>query len=152
MNSWMNNVRRVAVGAAAVVAVAGGLSASVDAAEVRGVTVTKGQDWVRVSVSAPGAEYRVRELPVGSSAYRSLAIDVPNSYISGGLMPKARVPVNEGLVAQVRVKQMRSFVRVYIDVLSFPKYQVGHIDGQLVIGMDTKHMRSGNPIAPQNYW
>jgi hypothetical protein len=142
MKSWI-------AGAAMALATAGALVTSAQAAVVNGVSVTKGHGWVRVNVHAPGGSYRVHELPVGTSAYRSIAIDVPNSYIGGGLEPKQRVPVNEGLVAQVRVKQMRGFVRVYVDVVSFPKYQTGHDGGTFVLGMDAYHMRNGNPIAPK---
>lgn len=149
MKSWiLGKMRNVCLGVAALTA-AGVICASANAAVVQSVSVTKGAGWVRVSVNAPGGSYRVHELPVGTSAYRSIAIDVPNSSIVGGLEPKNRVPVNEGLVAQVRVKQMRGFVRIYVDVVSFPKYQTGHEGGQFVLGMDAYHMRSGNPIAPQ---
>jgi hypothetical protein len=149
MKSWiLGKMRNVCVGVAALSA-AGVLCASANAAVVHGVSVTKGAGWVRVSVNAPGGSYRVHELPVGTSAYRSIAIDVPNSSIVGGLEPKNRVPVNEGLVAQVRVKQMRGFVRIYVDVVSFPKYQTGRDGGSFVLGMDAYHMRNGNPIAPQ---
>ncbi|MBT9585154.1 AMIN domain-containing protein [bacterium] len=149
MKSWiLGKMRNVCLGVAALTA-AGVICASANAAVVQGVSVTKGAGWVRVSVNAPGGSYRVHELPVGTSAYRSIAIDVPNSSIVGGLEPKNRVPVNEGLVAQVRVKQMRGFVRIYVDVVSFPKYQTGHEGGHFVLGMDAYHMRNGNPIAPQ---
>lgn len=142
MKSWI-------LGTLTALAATAALVLPAQAAVVHGVTITKGQGWVRVSVNAPGAAYHVHEMPVGSAAYRSIAIDVPNSYIVGGLEPKNQVPVNEGLVAQVRVKQMSGFVRVYVDVVSFPKYQTGHDGGQFVLGMDAYHMRSGNPIAPQ---
>lgn len=150
MKSWiLGKARRALVGVAAL-SVAGFLCSAAQAAVVHGVSVTKGDGWVRVNVHAPGANYRVHELPVGSSAYRSIAIDVPNSHIVGGMVPKQHVPVNQGLVSQVRVKQMRGFVRVYVDVLSFPKYQTSHQNGQFVLGIDPNHMRDGNPIAPQH--
>ncbi len=149
MKSWiLGKMRNACLGVAALSA-AGVLCMSANAAGVHGVSVTKGAGWVRVSINAPGGSYHVHELPVGTSAYRSIVIDVPNSSIVGGLVPKQRVPVNEGLVAQVRVAQMSGFVRVYVDVVSFPKYQTGHEGGNFVLGMDPYHMRSGNPIAPQ---
>ena len=149
MKSWiLGKMRNVCLGLAALSA-AGVLCASANAAVVSGVSVTKGHGWVRVNVHAPGGSFRVHELPVGTSAYRSIAIDIPNSSIVGGLEPKQVVPVNEGLVAQVRVKPMRGFVRVFVDVVSFPKYQTGMNGGNFVIGLDAYHMRNGNPIAPQ---
>jgi len=149
MKSWIVGKMRTAWLGVAALGVAGVLCSSAQAAVVHGVSVTKGHGWVRVNVHAPGANYRVHELPVGSSAYRSIAIDVPNGHIAGGLVPKQNVPVNDGLVAQVRVKQMRGFVRVYVDVVSFPKYQTSYENGSFVLGMDSYHMRDGNPIAPQ---
>lgn len=149
MKSWiLGKMRNVCLGLAALSA-AGVLCASANAAVVSGVSVTKGHGWVRVNVHAPGGSFRVHELPVGPSAYRSIAIDIPNSSIAGGLEPKRVVPVNEGLVAQVRVKPMGGFVRVYVDVVAFPKYQIGREGGDFVIGINPYHMRSGNPIAPQ---
>ena len=142
MKSWI-------AGAAMALATAGALMTSAQAAVVNAVSVTKGHGWVRVNINAPGGSYRVHELPVGTSAYRSIAIDVPNSSIVGGLEPKQVVPVNEGLVAQVRVKQQRGFVRIYVDVVSFPKYQSGYEGGNFVLGLDAYHMRNGNPISPK---
>ena len=149
MKSWiLGNVQKLAVGVAAL-CMAGSLGPSAQAAAVHGVSVTKGDRWVRINVDAPGSVYRIHELPVGNAAYRSIAIDVPNGYIAGGLEPKNRVPVNKGLVAQLRVKQMRGFVRVFVDVISFPKYQTAHVGGEFVLGIDPYHFRNGNPIAPQ---
>lgn len=79
----------------------------------------------------------VKELPVGDAAYRSIVIDIPGSYIAGGLEPKNKVAVNEGLVGQVRVKQWGGTVRVYVDVIAFPKYKVAASGGQVVVGIDT---------------
>ena len=138
MRSWI---------AASVILMLGLLSSAANAAVVRGVSVTKGKGWVRVTVNAPGAGFRVHELPVGSAAgYRSIAIDVPNSYIAGGLEPKSRVPVNEGLVAQVRVKQLGGTVRVLVDVIAFPKYTWGHGPGGFSLGLHPYHMREGDPL------
>ena len=150
MKSWILGKMRGACLGLAMLSVAGFLSSTAQASAVHNVTVTKGPGWVRVNVHGGGA-YRVHELPVGSSAYRSIAIDVPNGYVGGGLEPKNRVPVNEGLVAQVRVKQMRGFLRVYVDVISFPKYQTSHDGGGLALGIDAYHMRNGNPIAPKSW-
>lgn len=149
MKSWiLGKMRYVGLGLAALT-MAGVLCAQANAAVVNSVSITKGKGWVRLNIHAPGGSFRVHELPVGTSAYRSIAVDIPNSSIVGGLEPKQRLPVNEGLVAQVRVKQMSGFVRVYVDVVSFPKYQTGFNNGNFVLGMDAYHMRSGNPIAPQ---
>lgn len=151
MKSWiLGKIRQTGVGLAAL-AVAGTLCSAADAATVRGVTVTTGADWVRINVTAPGGAFRVHELPVGSAAYRSIAIDVPNGYIAGGLEPKQRVPVNKGLVAQVRVKQMRGFVRVFVDVISFPQYRTAYTGSGLAIGIRTPYMRSGDPLVPRGW-
>jgi|EP01012_Entosiphon_sulcatum_P064614 hypothetical protein len=149
MKSWILGKMRYAGLGMAALTMAGVLCAQANAAVVSGVSVTKGKGWVRLNIHAPGGSFRVHELPVGTSAYRSIAIDVPNSSIVGGWEPKQRLPVNEGLVAQVRVKQMGGYVRVLVDVVSFPKYQSGFSNGNFVLGMDPYHMRSGNPIAPQ---
>jgi hypothetical protein len=117
------------------------------AAEVRGVSVTKGHGWVTVNVRSAGGGYRVHELPVGSAAYRSIAIDVPG-YIAGGLEPKSKTPVNEGLVGQVRVKQMGGMVRIYVDVLSFPKYSFSNTSSGFSMSIDSYHMRDNDPTRP----
>ena len=140
-----------ALAAASVLALGVAFCAPVaDAATIRGVHVTKGQGWVRVSVDAPGAPYSIRELPVGGAAYRSIVIELPGSYIAGGLEPKNKVPVNQGLVGQVRVKQMGGSVRVYIDVIAFPKYKVSNVGGNLMIGIDSANMRSQDAITPKH--
>jgi len=149
MKSWILSKMRGAWLGVAALAVVGAIVSQADAAAVHSVSVTKGPGWVRVNVHAPGGNYRVHELPVGNSAYRAIAIDVPGGYIAGGLEPKNKVPVNSGLVAQVRVKQMRGFVRVYVDVIAYPKYSYSYSGGSLVLGMDANTMRSGNPIQPQ---
>lgn len=123
-------------------------AAPAQAAEVRGVSVTKGHGWVTVNVSAAGGGFRVHELPVGSAAYRSIAIDVPG-YIAGGLEPKSKTPVNEGLVGQVRVKQMGGTVRIYVDVLSFPKYSFAQDGSGLSLSIDSYHMRDSDPTRPR---
>jgi hypothetical protein len=151
MRSWVLGKLRHVWLLAAAVAVTGAICSQAEAASVSGVSVTKGPDWVRVHVHAPGGAFRVHELPVGSAAYRSIAIDVPNGYIAGGLEPKSRVPVNQGLVAQVRVKQMRGFVRVYVDVISFPKYQTAYSHGGLDIGIQTPLMRKWNTLTPRHW-
>src|ERR1017187_5727295 len=140
-----------ALAAASVLALGAAFCApAADAATVHGVHVTKGAGWVRVSIDAPGASYSVRELPVGDAAYRSIAIDLPDSYIVGGLEPKNKVAVNSGLVGQVRVKQLGSTVRVYIDVIAFPKFTIANVGGNLLIGIDTYHMRGKDAISPRH--
>lgn len=152
MKSWiLGKMRHALVGVAAVAAAGVLCSGGADAAVVSGVSVTKGADWVRIYVNAPGGSFRVHELPVGNAAYRSIAIDVPNGYIAGGLEPKSRVPVNKGLVAQVRVKQMRGFVRTYVDVIAFPKYQTAYTGSGLVLGINSPYMRSGDPLVPRHW-
>jgi len=146
MRSWITGKVRACLAAVALVALAASSSPSANAATVNGVSVVKGKGWVRVSISAPGASYSVKELPVNGSGYRSIVIDVPGSSIRAGLEPKSRVPINEGLVAQVRVTQHGSGVRVYVDVLSFPKYRVSQGGGEFNLAMDSYKMRDGDPI------
>lgn len=140
----MNSSKKI-LAAAAVVASTMALAPAANA-EVRGVSVTKGKGWVSVNIRAAGG-FKVHELPVGTAAYRSIAVDIPG-YIAGGLEPKGKTPVNEGLVGQVRVKQLGGMVRVYIDVLSFPKYSYGFHDGAFHVDIDSYHMRNGDALKP----
>ena len=143
----LRNTRLLAAASVLALSAAFGAPAA-DAAVVRGVKVTKGPGWVRVTVQAGGAHFTVKELPVGASAYRSIAIDIPGSSIAAGLEPKSKLPVNEGLVGQVRVTQHGSGVRIYVDVIAYPKYRVAHGNGDVVVGIDAYHMRGKDAITP----
>ncbi len=126
-------IRRMSRGARRVLAVVVLLALAVtlygvaQAAEVDNVVVSKltGQ-WVKVAVHANGPlNYRVKELPPGTYDYRQVVLDVWPASIAAGLEPKTVVPVNDGLVAQVRVSQLKGgVVRVVADVVNWPEYQV----------------------------
>lgn len=94
------------------------------AGEVHNVTVSEGPDWVKVNIHG-SFDYRVHHLPTGSSGYRSIAVDLWPANLPSGMEPKAALPVDFGLVGQVRVRQLSSgMVRVYIDVVNYPAYEV----------------------------
>lgn len=97
------------------------------AATVTNVVVSKASgSWVKVLVHTNGpVNYRVREKPPGTYDYRTVEMDVWPATIVAGKEPKNILPVNEGLVAQVRVKQLpNAVVRISTDVIYWPKYQV----------------------------
>ena len=123
--------------------VAGNASAGM----VRNVTVSEGPGWVKVNVHG-AFNYQVKHLPPGNDDYRSIVIDCYPAYINPGLEPKVNLPVDEGLVGQVRVRQYDgNTVRVYIDVIAWPKYKVMQVPGGVQIGIDSYHMRSIDPSA-----
>lgn len=98
-----------------------------EAAAINNVVVSKlTGKWVKVEVRTAGpVNYRVTQLPPGAYDYRTVALDVWPAHIVAGKEPKAVLPVNEGLVAQVRVRQIApGTVRIYTDVIYWPKYQV----------------------------
>ena len=97
------------------------VSASADV--ISNVTTTEGPDWVKVNIYG-GHNYSVKHLPPGSADYRSVVVDFHGARIAGGLEPKAALPVDFGLIGQVRVRQLGSTVRVYIDVINWPNYRV----------------------------
>ena len=103
------------------------------AATVTNVVVSKATgQWVKVAVQANGPlQYSVKELPAGSYGYRQVVLDVWPASIVGGKEPMSTLPVNEGLVGQVRVRQMKGgVVRIVTDVLYWPKYSVVREGGQ----------------------
>lgn len=120
------------------------LSASADV--VRNVTATEGPDWVKIDI-AGAHNYSVKHLPPGSADYRSIVIDVHGASIAGGLEPKAALPVDFGLVGQVRVRQMGSTVRVYIDVINWPQYKVFHTGNGVSVGVQAFKQRRSEPDA-----
>ena len=99
------------------------LSLAATADVIHNVTATEGPDWVKINVLGAHS-YSVKHLPPGSSNYRSIAVDLHGARIAGGLEPKAVLPVDFGLVGQVRVRQFGSTVRVYVDVINWPDYRV----------------------------
>ena len=123
------------------------LTTAAHADMVRNVTVTEGPGWVKVNVHG-NFNYSVKHLPPGTDDYRSIAIDVYPAYINPRLEPKIKLPVDEGLVGQVRVRQLTgSTVRVYVDVIAWPKYDVMRVPGSVEVGIDAYHMRPEEPSA-----
>lgn len=120
------------------------LAASADV--VRNVTASEGPDWVKVDIHG-AYNYTVRHLPPGSSDYRSIAIDIHGASIAGGLEPKAALPVDFGLVGQVRVRQMGSMVRVYIDVINWPQYDIVRTGNGLQVSLRAFQQRRSGPDA-----
>lgn len=126
-------IRRMSRGArqvltlVALVAFALTLYGVAQAAVVTNVVVSKVTGaWVHVAVETSGpVNYSVKELPAGTYDYRQVVLDVWPASIVAGKEPKSILPVNEGLVAQVRVRQMPGgVVRIVTDVVNFPKYKV----------------------------
>lgn len=120
------------------------LSASADV--VRNVTATEGPDWVKIDI-AGAYNYTVKHLPPGSADYRSIVVDVHGASIAGGLEPKAVLPVDFGLVGQVRVRQIGSTVRIYIDVINWPQYQVIRTSNGVSVAMSAFKQRRSAPDA-----
>ncbi len=128
-------------------AMAAMITTSAWAGEVRNVTVTEGPGWVKVHAHG-SFNYSVKHLPQGNADYRSIAVDLSPAYINPRMEPKVTLPVDEGLVGQVRVRQLTgSTVRVYIDVIAWPKYKVMSVPGGVEVGIDAYHMRSDDPSA-----
>jgi len=120
------------------------ISASADI--VHNVTTTEGPDWVKVHI-AGAHSYNVKHLPPGNADYRSIAVDIHGASIAGGLEPKAALPVNFGLVGQVRVRQMGSTVRVYIDVINWPEYKVVNTGDGVTVAIRAFMQRRKDPAA-----
>ncbi len=123
------------------------LAAAAFAGPVQNVTVSEGSDWVKVNVIG-SFNYNVKHLPQGSADYRSIAIDLSPANIAAGLEPKAVLPVNFGLVGQVRVRELGGgVVRVYIDVINYPEYTVTRTGNGVQIGLKAFKQRSHDPAA-----
>lgn len=123
------------------------LAGSALAGPITNVTVSEGPDWVKVNVNG-SFNYNVKHLPQGSADYRSVAIDCYPAYIAGGLEPKAVLPVDFGLVGQVRVRQLGGgVVRVYIDVINYPEYSVTRTGHGVQIGLKAFKQRAHEPAA-----
>ena len=140
MKNW--NFRKLSMALIMVAFLAVGASADA----IHNVTATEGPDWVKVHVHG-GHGYTVKHLPPGTADYRSIAIDFPNCYIAGGLEPKAALPVDFGLVGQVRVRQMPGMVRVYIDVINWPEYQIMNTGHGVTVAMRAFKQRRKDPDA-----
>ncbi len=112
-------------------------------APLKDVKVTEGPGWVKVQITAAGpVHHRVKQLPPGTSDYRSIAIDVWPAYISSSYEPKSTLKVDHGLVAQVRVSQhTANTVRVWVDVIAWPKYCVQAGRYGVTLGIDSTHMQ-----------
>ena len=142
-NSWsVTGLRRM--GLALVMAACLCWTASADV--VHNVTATEGPDWVKVNI-AGAHNYSIKHLPPGNADYRSIAVDIHGASIAGGLEPKSALPVDFGLVGQLRVRQIGSMVRVYIDVINWPQYQVINTGSGVEIAMKAFKQRSKDPDA-----
>lgn len=117
------------------------------AGPVHNVTVSEGPDWVKVDVTG-SFNYSVKHLPQGSADYRSIAVDLYPAHIAGGLEPKSVLPVDFGLVGQVRVRNIGGgVIRVYIDVINYPEYTVHRTGNGLQVGIKAFKQRSNAPEA-----
>lgn len=117
------------------------------AGPVTNVSVSEGPDWVKVNIDG-SFSYTVKHLPQGSADYRSIAVDLHGAHIAGGLEPKAVLPVDFGLVGQVRVRELgNGVVRVYIDVINYPEYTVTRTGHGVQIGLKAFKQRSHDPAA-----
>lgn len=117
------------------------------AGPVHNVTVSEGPDWVKVNITG-SFNYSVKHLPQGSADYRSIAVDLYPAHIAGGLEPKSVLPVDFGLVGQVRVRNIGGgVIRVYIDVINYPEYSVTRTGNGVQVGIKAFKQRAHNPAA-----
>ena len=137
-------MRNLKLGLALIMVACLSLAASADV--VGNVTASEGPDWVKVNIDG-AHNYSVKHLPPGSADYRSIAIDIHGASIAGGLEPKAALPVNFGLVGQVRVRQIGSMVRVYIDVINWPEYKVIKTGSGTQVAIKAFMQRRKDPAA-----
>lgn len=143
MKSLRSKLRGLGLAMVALVCLGGAASAG----PVNNVTVSEGPDWVKVNIHG-SFNYSVKHLPQGGADYRSVAVDLSPAHIAGGMEPKAVLPVNYGLVGQVRVRELGGgVVRVYIDVINYPEYTVTRTGNGLQIGLKAFKQRSRNPAA-----
>lgn len=139
----LSGLRRVSLALVLVACLAGAAWAGV----VHNVTVSKGPDWVKVNMQG-SFNYSVKHLPQGSADYRSIAIDLYPASIASGMEPKAVLPVNTGLIGQVRVRQLTgSTVRVYIDVINWPEYTVTKTSNGVQVSLKAYKQRMSQPAA-----
>ena len=137
-------MRNLKLGLALIMVACLSLAASADV--VRNVTASEGPDWVKIDIHG-AHNYTVKHLPPGSADYRSIAIDIHGASIAGGLEPKAALPVNFGLVGQVRVRQIGSMVRVYVDVINWPEYKVINTGSGIQVAVKAFKQRRKDPAA-----
>lgn len=119
-------------------------------AAITNVTVAKGAKHVYVKVQANGhINYRIHHMPPGADDYRNIVVDVSPAYIVPGKEPMSKLAVEEGLVANVRVRPLGGTVRVFVDVIAWPKYQVMSDGSSVTLKIDPYHQRDKNPGAPR---
>ncbi len=118
------------------------------AAAVTNVTVAKGAKHVYVKVQANGPiSYRVYHRPPGSDDYRNIVVDVSPAHLVAGKEPMPKLSVDEGLVANVRVRPLGGTVRVFVDVVAWPNYKVFSDGHSVTLKIDPYHMRDKNPAG-----
>lgn len=123
---------------------------TVQAAAITNVTVAKGAKHVYVKVQANGGiSYRVYHRPPGADDYRNIVVDVSPAYIVPGKEPMSKLSVDEGLVANVRVRPLGGTVRVFVDVIAWPNYQVFSDGSSVTLKIDPYHQRAKNPAGPR---
>ncbi|MCR5662672.1 MAG: hypothetical protein K6G50_11195 [bacterium] len=133
----MSRGARCVLSIAAVLLLASALYGVANASGLYDVIITKASgQWVKIGVKAYGpVNCKVRELAPDVYNYRQVVMDVWPATFSG-VEPKELIPVNDGLVAQVRLEQLTDdVVRIYADVIYWPKYEVVYENGmpQLVL-------------------
>jgi hypothetical protein len=113
---------------------------AVQAAAISNVTVSKGAKHIYVKVQATGPiSYRVHHLPPGADDYRNIVVDVSPAHIVAGKEPMSKLAVDEGLVANVRVRPHGGAVRVFVDVIAWPYYWVNSDGSSVTLKIDPYH-------------
>ncbi len=140
MKIWNSGLRLASLAILLVACLASSAMADV----VSNVTASEGPDWVKVNIHG-GHNYTVKHLPPGSSDYRTIAIDVHGASIAGGLEPKAVLPVNFGLIGNVKVRQMGSSVRILIEVINWPEYEVMETGNGVQVALKAYIQRANEP-------
>jgi type IV pilus secretin PilQ/predicted competence protein len=141
----MPNVRYVGFRATMVCALAlllTSLTWSQPMSSVTGVKVTQKGQLLNVEVAANGrVQHRSKVL---TSPQKIIVVDVFPAKLKDGV--PASTAVNQGLVEKVRVKQYaENTVRVYIDVISPPEFEVSTADDAkgLTVAINANKMASG---------
>ncbi|HXE72154.1 MAG TPA: hypothetical protein VNO81_05800 [Candidatus Nitrosotenuis sp.] len=134
---------RLALSLLVVAGLVAGLVVEALAGAVTNVSVTKVpgsgvQLWVH---STGPLQYSVKKVDDRTWDYRSIVLDVWPASIVAGKEPKKVLPIQEGLVAQVRVRQIgNNTVRCYLDVIYWPaKWKVLRSGNSVGLWVDAYH-------------